>query len=517
MNRLGRQLIAACSAWLFMIACAACSADKAANRSHGAKCNSRQEEYKGFCIPKPRSVNDAGASDAGEDAARDATIDAGDAAGGGEDAGPDSGSDAGEDGGTDSGPLPETCGRVGDVVFCYEFSPAATALQLPCKVGMRVCEEDHRWSECSGDLGPEAEMCDGRDNDCDSKFDEAQDERTCTLPGSDVQGACKQNGRSICQVGAEVCQQVVVPQIETCNDVDDDCDGATDEGLEVLCYDDVAGGGCTPNGIGGFECRPASTCVPGTLRCVSGVMQTDCTDDVGPATEAPTTVDGTPLDEDCDGMIDEGIECNSGAVFDCYTGLASTRGRAPCQDGTQMCNVNGEFEACMGEVTPVPETCMNEGTDNDCNGTGDDVPLKGDPCVQESTAKGLCKQNAKRACQGGALVCVPGAMTAEICDGRNEDEDCDGKVDEGINKQIDENNCGACGVRCAAGLTCCGGSCVNTTSSNANCGGCGNACSGAASTCCNSGCVNTVNNGSHCGQCNKACLLGCGNSRCNLL
>lgn len=45
-----------------------------------------------------------------------------------------------------------------------------------------------------------------------------------------------------------------------------------------------------------------------------------------------------------------------------------------------------------------------------------------------------------------------------------------------VDLSSDNENCGACGNACAAGLTCCDGVCRALQSDNSNCGACGNAC-----------------------------------------
>lgn len=78
------------------------------------------------------------------------------------------------------------------------------------------------------------------------------------------------------------------------------------------------------------------------------------------------------------------------------------------------------------------------------------------------------------------------------------------------------------------GGTCCGGVCVDTDTSSANCGRCGNAC-GAGSTCegghcrCTAGrsecapdgCVDTQTDPAHCGDCETSCgPQGCVDGAC---
>jgi hypothetical protein len=71
-----------------------------------------------------------------------------------------------------------------------------------------------------------------------------------------------------------------------------------------------------------------------------------------------------------------------------------------------------------------------------------------------------------------------------------------------------------------AGQTSCAGTCTNTQTDNANCGTCGNACSGGetcqSGTClcptgqtfCNAACTNTATDNSNCGMCGNACKSG---------
>jgi hypothetical protein len=92
-----------------------------------------------------------------------------------------------------------------------------------CREGMRTCV-DERFGPCEGGVGPIPETCNDVDDDCDGTVDEGFGiGEACDGPDSDV---CRDDVRSCagCSRGPDT--------LETCNGVDDDCDGIVDADCE---------------------------------------------------------------------------------------------------------------------------------------------------------------------------------------------------------------------------------------------------------------------------------------------
>ncbi|HOU54778.1 MAG TPA: MopE-related protein [Myxococcota bacterium] len=116
--------------------------------------------------------------------------------------------------------------NAGEVRACAWFNPFGACL------GEEHCDPEEGWV-CEAPV-PEAEHCNGRDDDCDGLVDEDFPE-----VGEDCfagTGACRVRGRFVClSDGTGVrCDAVPgSPIAETCNGIDDNCNGQIDEDFLV--------------------------------------------------------------------------------------------------------------------------------------------------------------------------------------------------------------------------------------------------------------------------------------------
>jgi hypothetical protein len=391
---------------------------------------------------------------------------------------------------------------------CYEGAEGTVDIGV-CRSGQRVCVGGS-FTDCLGQVVGSAEECNGLDDDCDGKIDNT-DHAECD---TGLLGVCAK-GEMSCTGSFAVCRANAIKTPEICNGVDDDCDGITDEGTAESCYPE-AQIGCEKSGAS-YVCK--GVCSPGSRECTQGVFG-DCTGAIIPKIESCTVGNATyAQDEDCDGEVDENCPCTPGQDVsqECYAGPADTQGIGACKKGTQSCESSSRlWGSCAGQVVPVPETCLNMGQDDDCDGTIDDVDGLGDFCVQDNY-HGICREGVTQ-CVSGTLACVtvePGGRP-EVCDGSmgtpGTDEDCDGLTDEGFDLATDKTNCGACGRVCAEGQTCCQGSCVTVATDPRFCGSCRNAC-GAGLSCCGGQCADLERESDNCGACGTFC--GSGSACCS--
>ncbi|HJL17235.1 MAG TPA: MopE-related protein [Sandaracinaceae bacterium LLY-WYZ-13_1] len=147
---------------------------------------------------------------------------------------------------------------------------------------------------------------------------------------------------------------------------------------------------------------------------------------------------GNGMDDDLDGIIDEGCFCARDETQSCYSGSVSTDRVGRCARGTQTCAVMGSVEfgnwsECEGDALPAEESC--DGTDEDCDGAVDE----GCPCRPGETRDCAASAGTRPPCTAGAQACLEdgtwgeceGAVrpVSEICD-NGVDDDCDGTVDD---------------------------------------------------------------------------------------
>jgi hypothetical protein len=230
------------------------------------------------------------------------------------------------------------------------YQPQATSCGAGvCEAaGETYCELAQVFDTCEASA-PQADdtQCDNLDNDCDG----ATDSGYLPTVSSCGTGACVAQGVVVCLTGAlsDTCLPLAPSEDDAmCDGVDEDCDGATDEDyvmVETSCGEGICGG-------------------VGVLDCASGQEVDSCALDLSAAHSE--TCDG--LDEDCDGLTDEGDD-TAPLVVTCYEGPPATQGVGQCMSGTQLC-VDAALEACVGQVLPDVELC--DGVDNNCSGDVDD-------------------------------------------------------------------------------------------------------------------------------------------------
>jgi len=339
-----------------------------------------------------------------------------------------------------------------------------------------VVDEGLPTNMCGGPCGCAVppEICDGLDNNCNGDIDEGFLVGAACTNGQ--LGACRRGGILACTVsgsGTFCDAPMVTPSPEVCNGIDDDCNGQKDDGVLP--------------GVG-EKCGAAlGVCMAGVTACVNGRLV--CQQVSAPM---PETCNG--LDDDCDGVIDNGVLPGTGDRCLCPNETEAQVGVGVCKAGTHVCRA-GKI-ACDGCVGPSPEIC--DGKDNDCDGTIDTMATcPGGLACREGSCTLVCKPG-EFPCPAGYMCvgtfCLPQRCIGVTC---AEGQKCDN--DSGRCVDICDK------VQCAAPAYCKGGLCVDCNTPGEGCAA-GQLCVGGM--CESDPCVGvTCGNGQYCsdGRCVDLC------------
>jgi hypothetical protein len=325
------------------------------------------------------------------------------------------------------------------------------------------------------------EVCNAVDDDCDGTLDD----------GFDVDGdgytTCGADGNAA-TAGDNDCDDAVSATnpgaTESCNAVDDDCDGTIDDGF------DGDGDGFTTCGADGDA---------------SATADNDCDD--GVAAVYPGALElCNGVDDDCDGTVDEDLDLDGDGVTNCagdcddtdatvYTGapelcdgldndcdtVVPLDEQDPDGDGFFACDVPPDCDDTDATVYPgAPELC--DGLDNDCDGVtpvdeldGDDdgqLPCEGDCDDTDATiylgADEICNDGIDQDCNGEDATDVDDDGDGwSLCDG--DCDDIDPEVNPGAEEICDDgldNDCDGLALDSldadSDGISSCDGDCDDT-------------------------------------------------------
>jgi len=295
---------------------------------------------------------------------------------------------------------------------------------------LKVCSGENLingYSNISGDcndsnpnIHPGAiELCDNINNDCISDND-GKDESWYNEPTTCGVGACVSEGVLDCVNGKQVDSCVAgtpAPDDSNCNNLDDNCNGETDEDF-VESVSNCGIGECSNTGL---------------LQCISGELINTCT----PGTPAPDDSTCDNKDNDCNGKVDEDYVSKETS---CGVGECSgNKGLLNCISGVKQ-------DTCNPFAGTIDESCEDETgydkLDNNCDGKVDlDCEVYCDQDGDSYSSHLICLFGGYKLgdCDDSNVAINPGAL--ELCD----------SIDNNCKDGIDENNGDCLGSYCVMG------------------------------------------------------------------
>jgi Putative metal-binding motif/FG-GAP repeat len=283
------------------------------------------------------------------------------------------------------------------------------------------------------------------DADGDGYGDSARPSSACNLPTgySATSGDCDDGNASISPVGSEVCDSANTD--EDCDGQVDDADSSVASSSRLSWYQD-GDGDSYGAGSARLACDPTGSEVGNASDC------DDSSADVSPG--SVEICDGADVDEDCSGLsedADPGLDFSTRSSW-WYDGDADGYGdpamqAMACDRPVGYSMLGEDCDDTDAAINPgAQELCDVANQDENCNALADDA----DPGVEPSTyslwyldgdSDGYGGSSSDYACDlpagyaaiGGDCDDLLGDVNpagTEICDPSDQDEDCDGLVED---------------------------------------------------------------------------------------
>jgi hypothetical protein len=301
------------------------------------------------------------------------------------------------------------------------FGDAEHALEI-CTMPFGYADNDDDCDDGAAAAYPGAtEVCDGIDNDCDDAVDEDDADDAATWfadadedgfgdPDSSTAACSAPEGFVSNNTDCNDTTDAIHPDAtEVCDDLDNDCDDAVDEGVLSTFYRDADG-----DGHGDAETT--------TAACDATTDYVDSSDDCddGSAARAPGLAEVCDdIDNDCDDAIDEGLMVTYYRDWD-------GDGYGDPEDTIIACSSDGSYVTNDDDCDDSDEAFTSIEGDADCDGV-----LTADDCDDEDETLGPVADDGD--CDSVLIVddCddadpLLGAIVADgDCDGTLTADDCD--------------------------------------------------------------------------------------------
>jgi hypothetical protein len=350
-----------------------------------------------------------------------------------------------------------------------------------------------------------SELCNNADDDCDTKIDEDFPTKGQTCNNNE-NGVCRVNGALVCR--ADGTGVTCDAGAATCSGQPDGTNCSVTNAANTVITGQCNAGVCDPFVVHGNDAE------------ICNGLDDDCDGliDEGQNCCVPSVEICDGLDNDCDGHIDQSCRCSNNINIICdgtptacggnacvCTPITRSCGEGTCL-GTEVCNYNANATHYSGCTAPAacmgtgPDCGICDGKDNDCDGVCDGFTLA---CSSIVTPGGPSTDNPGDPANNPIPqnVCHPGEKTCpQSCAGTNSFSACTGEVqgcnpsqnagvhcdlcnglDDDCDNKIDEDFVpSACSGSCGVGVT----QCINgVVSCNAMQGTVDNTCDGIDDDC----------------------------------